>query len=544
MIFVFLSNTLIYLTFIGFAHLYLNFTKKKYKEIKNLDTFYGIVLLIIISIFFNFFIEIRLIQLLIIIFGITLFISCLIKKKVKINFFYILPVIFITSYISFYSNYNVDSPMYHLQILKWQTEYKTVLGISNLEIRFGDNSTWHSLVSITDINFNNFSTKYFLSSVIISIAIYEIFNNFKTYTLNHFFLNFSFIILFFFSLIHPFKNGPILNHLGNPDLDIVPMTMFLISIFILIKFYEEKNKELFQLYIFCAFFCVTSRIIYLPLIIPIIYHYTSTKNINNFNFYFLSFGGSLWLIKSFLNSGCLIFPYKFTCLNVNWSPGKENIKYHLNEVMSYSRDGPFRSKYKDFDYTLNSLDWFYPWINNYYLESAFLILFSLIILVSFVIILLGNLIKRKPQFVQFREYKVIIFILLITFTIWFSAPEIRLGIGVLLALPAFLFTYSLNKYFYNYVKKFYNYASIIFFIIFSLFFIKNFNLFLFNNFLSIPDKIHDYRDINKLGNFDGYDIFVSNSWKCADFKKICVNKPKQNYNFTEKLGYTIILNEN
>ena len=56
MIFVFLSNTLIYLTFIGFAHLYLNFTKKKYKEIKNLDTFYGIVLLIIISIFFNFFI--------------------------------------------------------------------------------------------------------------------------------------------------------------------------------------------------------------------------------------------------------------------------------------------------------------------------------------------------------------------------------------------------------------------------------------------------------------------------------------------------------
>ena len=87
MIFVFLSNTLIYLTFIGFAHLYLNFTKKKYKEIKNLDTFYGIVLLIIISIFFNFFIEIRLIQLLILIFGITLFISCLIKKKSKDQFF-------------------------------------------------------------------------------------------------------------------------------------------------------------------------------------------------------------------------------------------------------------------------------------------------------------------------------------------------------------------------------------------------------------------------------------------------------------------------
>lgn len=544
MIVVFLSNTLIYFVFIGFTHFFLNLIKKKNIEIKNLDIFYGIVLLIIISIFFNFFIKIKLIKFIILFFGIYFFIDCFLKKKININFLLILVTIFLISYVSLNSDYNIDSPMYHLQILKWQSEYKTVFGLSNLEIRFGDNSSWHSLVSLMDFTFKNFSTKYFLSSVIISMAVYEIINNYKIYRISNFFLNFSLLILFFFSLIHPFKNGPILNHLGNPELDIVPMIMFLLSIFILIKFYEEKDKKLFHLYIFCSFFCITSRLIYFPLILPILIYYINTKKINNFNFYFLSFGSLFWVAKSFFNSGCLIFPYKLTCFNVSWSPGKQNINYHLNEVMSYSRDAPLRSRYKDFDYTLNSFDWIMPWINNYYLETAFLTIFSFIILFSIIIILLGNLFKKKSKLVSFHKYKIILLILLVTFVIWISAPEIRLGLGVLIALPAFLFCASLNRYFSNYLEKFHKLFSLATMLIFILFCFKSFNQFGFKNFLSLPDKIHNYNNINKLGNFNGYDVFVSNSWKCGDFKNICVNKPKQKYKFKENLGYIFIINEN
>ena len=32
--------------------------------------------------------------------------------------------------------------MYHHQIIKWLSNYKITLGLTNLEIRFGDNSLW------------------------------------------------------------------------------------------------------------------------------------------------------------------------------------------------------------------------------------------------------------------------------------------------------------------------------------------------------------------------------------------------------------------
>ena len=45
----------------------------------------------------------------------------------------------------------------------------------------------------------------------------------------------------------------------------------------------------------------------------------------------------------------------------------------------------------------------------------------------------------------------------------------------------------------------------------------------------------------KLGIFNGFEVFT-NSWQCADMKEICVNIPKENYNFIIKNTYLIIKN--
>ena len=64
--------------------------------------------------------------------------------------------------------------MYHLQIIKWLSLHKISFGLSNLEIRLGFNSSWHSIVAMLNLNILKFSSKYYLSAIIFGVVIYEI----------------------------------------------------------------------------------------------------------------------------------------------------------------------------------------------------------------------------------------------------------------------------------------------------------------------------------------------------------------------------------
>ena len=55
------------------------------------------------------------------------------------------------------------------------------------------------------------------------------------------------------------------------------------------------------------------------------------------------------------------------------------------------------------------------------------------------------------------------------------------------------------------------------------------------------EKNFNYSKIIKFSNFNGYDFFVGN-WQCYDFKGICVNSIKKNYNPIRKNGYLFFLN--
>ena len=46
-------------------------------------------------------------------------------------------------------------------------------------------------------------------------------------------------------------------------------------------------------------------------------------------------------------------------------------------------------------------------------------------------------------------------------------------------------------------------------------------------------KNFNYSNIEKLGIYDDYQIYVSKNWQCAEFKAICLNKPKKNYKIKE-----------
>ena len=80
----------------------------------------------------------------------------------------------------------------------------------------------------------------------------------------------------------------------------------------------------------------------------------------------------IWLTKSFVLSGCWLFPVSFTCFpNFFWSTPVEEIKLYSNIVSSYNRAHSTEMSFMNFDYTLYSFKWFIPWLKTYFLATSF-----------------------------------------------------------------------------------------------------------------------------------------------------------------------------
>ena len=514
--------------------------------INNIDIFYGLIIILFFSLLLHFFFALEKLKYLIFLFGILLFIFGLLKKTYKINFAYYFLIISFTTFLAFPNGPNVDSPMYHLQILKYLNLEKISFGIASLEIRFGMNSSWHSIIALLDYKLNNFSSKFYLTSVLFGILLYEIFFEKKSGLKSNIFLFLAISYLLFFSFLHPFNNGVILNHLGNPETDIASMFFFFITIYIFIKNYEEfeieKNKNLINLLIITSFLSITSRIATLPLLIlPLctFFFYKKYKfiNINNFLVFFV---GLLWMIRSFFSSGCFIFPVKETCFKTFWATNINQVIFFYEETQSFAKD---RNNYLDFEYTLYSYDWLIPWFKNYFLTTALLQISSALILVSLIVLLFKKIKFKNLKIFNSQELCLLISFLLCVL-LWLRAPEIRFAWGLIIAIPCFVMALTISKFKFLdqiFIKPTLKNLGIIFFC--SLMIYKHHSFINFENFFKIPnnDFSHTYSKLVKIGNFDGIDFYNSTIWQCADFKGVCVNTVRKEYIVQKKYGYTFYM---
>ena len=547
MIYAIVSNYLILISIFGYS---LFFKSKLYRTkktiISNLDFLYGIFFLLFLSIFLNFFSPLMYFTIPIICVGVFLFLKGLRFKNFKINFFNYFIIIFLISFIAFYGRDNVDSPMYHLQIIKWLSLHKITFGIANLEIRLGFSSSWHSLLSLLNLTFGSFSAKYYLSAVIFSVIIYEVIKK-KEIKFSFLFLYIFLCYLFLFSYLHPFNNGVILNHLGNPERDLVSMFIYVFSFYIFIKIFEEqefseKKKNLINILNICVFFCVSIRFInLLILLLPIFVFYKNRKyKIFNISNIFIFIVGIFWLIRNFILSGCFIFPIEQTCLETNWSVNVEAVQNLVNEAKRYSRTLPYLNGVEDYDYSLYSYKWLLPWIKNYLFTTALLQINLFIIIfvsASFVFkIIYFNFKNIDPKKIDHFEIMILILVFFSTL-LWMVSPEIRYAWGLLFVLPCFLITLFMKNFLANFIFKLnQKLVKSGFLIILLLFFIKNISLFKIDDFLTVPNRSLNFSNIEKIGSFSDFDIFFNN-WKCGDYEGICVNTIKENYNIEKKYSY-------
>ncbi len=540
MVFVILSNYLLLLSIFGYSFLYKKFLfKEKEFKISNIEILYGLIIILFLSLIINFFFPLKYFSLTIVILGIIIFIYGLYKKIYKINFIYYFFIILFISYISFYAGDNIDSPMYHLQILKWLMSEKISFGLANLEIRFGFNSSWHSIIALLNLSYDKFNSKYYLSAIILSTLIYETVKYRKNIEYSHILLFLVTTFLLIFSIAHPFRNGVILNQLGNPERDIANMIFFFFSIYIFLKIVEKNydDKNLINLLIASTFFCLTTRLTMAPIILILFFTLYKSKNYKliNFNTIFLSIISFFWLIRSFFLSGCLFFPVSKTCIQTPWSVNIEEIVSIVNQAMSYAKTLPSLHRFNDYEYTLNSYQWVVPWFKNYFLEAALLQIGTVIILLSIFLILISKFLKFKIK-IKNSDYFLLL-ILILTLFFWFKAPEIRFGWGPLIILPCLFAIISLKKI--DFLSKFTQINKIISLISIILLFSftsKSIKYFKSDELFITSKKSYDFSFIKKIGNFGGKDIYNC-EWRGADYPNICVNTIKENYDIKVKSSY-------
>ena len=487
----------------------------------NSDFIYGIFFLSLISIFFNFFIPLVKIIYPISLLGFLIFIYIFLKKKLRIN---LLSLIMITSsliFISHTNEVNYDSMLYHLQIIKHNTFFKSIFGVGHLEIRYGMNSTWHSLISLFNISYGEFKVLYIFNILLYAFIINEVFSiNLNKKNPSKLYLSISIAYIFIYSFFHPDRNGTFLENLGSPEVDTIVALLFIFAFYLFISLYENKNTQTSQILILLCVLIVTIKLSHAAILLLLFWFIIKENIYKKYikTFIVSSLFGVSWLFKGFIATGCFLFPFSFSCFNTSWSLSSKTVDHFKDIIISFNRTGPDRLRYNDFDHTINSNDWILPWFKNYFLQTEFLYISFLIIGLS-VILLLFLYIKNKVLILD-KNYFFLLIVSLISLILWFKAPEIRLGYGVIIGLVAITITILCMNINNNLFNPGLNKLIIIFPLLLVIY--KNLNnISFFNDSFT---RNFDTTGFKLIQNNDGVNIYRSNVPFCLDIIDFCTFK--------------------
>tara|TARA_B100000989_G_scaffold262939_1_gene214630 strand:+ start:26721 stop:28376 length:1656 start_codon:yes stop_codon:yes gene_type:complete len=371
---------------------------------------------------------------------------------------------------------------YHFQYTISLIEFKKIFGVGNLEHGWRTPSSifyFNSLLYLPILEkslINSAAIYYLIFSNI--FLIQKVFNQLKN-------KKFDFIlILSLFSLL--FINT-IFYRLAEHGTD----RSALILIFILAIYYLEGTnrrlskiniKHYYQKILITILLIISLKsfyFIYTIFIIILFFEFRKILFKENFykkiffervSYYFL-IGTAIFIFTIFSNTGCLIYPASFTCVeSYSWSiPKKEVIEMKTwYELWSKAGASP-TYRIEDVESYLSGLNWFPNWVQNYFFNkiSDFLLSLTLIVIITSTFLIKFKKVKLPKK--NFYLFYVSVLLLLLE---WFlNHPALRYGGFTLFALSIFIplsiFIESRLKINFKLEKKI-SFLIIISFLIFSL----------------------------------------------------------------------------
>ena len=453
-------------------------------------------------------------------------------RKIKINLFYIIPIIIII-FVSLSNSPIYDTMLYHHQVLNWFSDFAISKNLIEIDIRLGMVSPWHMFLSLFNHKINNYNLSFVINLIpfillsLISIQAIEK----KLSSLSDFFIINCYAFIIIFSLIHPFGNGILLMELGSIGTDLAASIFFILSVYFFMKFYESENqnqRDLFFLYLIVTctltFFSRISYVSIYILILPFLLKSLSKKHILVLSV-FLALPFSLFFIKNIMTSNCLIFPIYQTCDLFGLDFSRELVRKYNEIIISFQRSSPNHEFFGNYEFTNNTLLWLKPWFFNFFLKTSIFQISYFIIIFSLLIIFIDRFTKKIVNF-NLNNFYIILFLFLISNIIWLIAPDARFSYGFIISFSMYLFSIlckSFSKLYKSQIK------NIVFIGIFLLC-LKNYSN--YEYFLKLnKSDFYDYSKFVMIKQDNDLDIFKSNHKEkfCYDIKNVCIGNDKVNF---------------
>ena len=454
-----LSYFLILFSIIGYGLILLKILDKKLDNTNfGYVGLFGIYLLIVYSYLSNYIIaHSQYHNLIVIIFGLLLFILFIKKKIFKFKKEIILSIIvFSTIFISLliFKNHD-DFPYYHFPYTHYLTNQSLFFGVGQFNHGFRTPSSIFYLNSLfylplAEYYLFNFGQTFILGFANI-ILLKKIHNYFVTFEIKLVKLNFiNYLSLFSLIFINIFFYR-IAEHGTDRSAQIL-IFIFIIEILNLINSNDKKFLGIPYIFLLAAIiislkaFYILYILFFLPLFLFSLNKYqnfySGTIELINNRFFLLFSVLLIFVLGSyFINTGCIIYPLTFTCIDtLSWSISYSEVKLMNNwyELWSKAGAGPNFRVENPQEYIQN-FNWLGNWITEYFFNKVSDFIFGVIFLILFVLLLF----RQKLNLKNFKKKNKLIFfvyfiLLLLAFEWFYNHPALRYGGYCIFALILFI----------------------------------------------------------------------------------------------------------
>ena len=459
------------------------------------------------------------------------------KDKIKFNYnkssrLFIILFFFLSLANIYGSGFSDDLNHYHGGYITNTDNHNYIIGLNFLHHHYGYSSIWLILHSYLNINNLFLQDIHILNGIIFFLLIAYLFteNNEKSkHSSNYILYLISSILIFFFILKY--------TRLKEFGLDRPGILIYCFLIYFAAKYeflikqnLKDKEKFFFIILFICLFITSVKIFLLSCFLVPLIFIIKSKSYDFLFSkiiciFYLLAL---CYLIKNVLISGCLVYPFSFTCLSdLSWN-SKEIASNALllveGSTKSYDK---YLGSLNIIEY-VNNFNWLSTWFQRNIEE------FNNYILTSLLAILLFFVSSKTKKKIKFNYLELIIMLLFFVNIIIFLKSPVSRYHHVMFILFALSLTILSNKLF---LKKIFFFKLIIILLVFFNF-TKNFQRIYETNFYNNPyehiKKIEWYRAPveKKLGSFTYF-----NGW--IDEHPIG-NMDLNKYKYKRKMGFDII----
>tara|TARA_B100000965_G_scaffold397539_1_gene414223 strand:+ start:731 stop:2449 length:1719 start_codon:yes stop_codon:yes gene_type:complete len=369
-------------------------------------------------------------------------------------FYIVIPSILIIS--SSTTNFHYDAGYYHLNHQNWLRESNLIVGMVNIFWPFGMSSINEYISSILWID-SSFILLHFLT--LFFIHFFFIFISYNILSSKNKNLKAASIFLLLFSFLDNFgasggRNGfPYIQGVGKQDIAVGVLFCFLSLIMLNAIKQKEASKIDFvvlSLFTFFIFQLKVSGVIIFFLYFVFCFFLIRNEIFKFKNIFYLQiptiFFGVVWSVKSYLTTGCIIFPLSLTCIN--------NFDWYLpNSTKAYEEISTI-SSLAYMEYFVDKNLTFTAWFNDFFLSEIYadLSLFYRSVYLNFLISIFAIYIFKLIFFNKessSKSFNLMILLYLISSFLYllFFGPIPRYAMGTLLTIVGIFGFYSKNEKF-------------------------------------------------------------------------------------------------